>query len=100
MAKRTHGFIAKDVAKVRQGETKKETVMDVLGSPISFSLDPKAFHYVQHRVKVSSLRRPYLEKVYFCTVIFDDHDTVVRIDRSKEMPWESTENEKNQDISG
>jgi len=73
---------------VRPGETRKETVLDILGKPLSFSLDPQTFHYVQNSVKISSLRRPALEKVYFYTVIFDDKDIVKKVECSQEMPWD------------
>lgn len=95
---RTHGFMSRELDKVQRGATKKESVIESGGvDPIAFSLDPHVLHYVQQKIRASSLRRPLVEKVYFYTFVFDNKDTVIAIDRSKEMPWDVQEGQQKKD---
>lgn len=90
--KKTHGYVSERIQKIVKGKTSKDTVLQDVGDPIVFASDPQVFHYVQSGVKISSLRRPEIESIYFYTITFDDKNIVKDIDRSVKMPWDAQKN--------
>ncbi len=86
---RKSGHVTPAIFSMRHGVTTKEDVQNALGTPITFSAEPDVWHYVQIKRTLSSLRRPKVEDVYFCTFIFKKSGVLERIIKSDSMQQEN-----------
>ena len=86
---RKSGHVTPAIFSMRHGVTTKEDVQNALGTPITFSAEPDVWHYVQIKRTLSSLRRPKVEDVYFCTFIFKKSGVLERIIKSDSIKQEN-----------
>lgn len=87
---RKSGHVSPAIFSMRNGVTTKEDVQNALGTPITFSAEPDVWHYVQIKRTLSSVRKPRVEDVYFCTFIFKKSGVLERIIKSDSIKQEKS----------
>jgi outer membrane protein assembly factor BamE (lipoprotein component of BamABCDE complex) len=80
----THGHSLEEeqVAKVKPGETSRQEVLQLLGSPSALStFDDDAWYYVSQRTEKTSFYQEGVVSQDVLTIAFDDQGRVISVDR-------------------
>ncbi len=80
----THGHSLEEeqIAKIKPGETSRQEVLQLLGSPSALStFDDDAWYYVSQRTEKTSFYQEGVVAQDVLTIAFDDQDRVAGVDR-------------------
>lgn len=80
----THGHSLEEeqIARIKPGETSRQEVLQLLGSPSALStFDDNAWYYVSQRTEKTSFYQEGVVAQDVLTIAFNDQDRVITIDR-------------------